>query len=101
MDNKENKIENMITNIMKAFKGEIMETQYNVKNYYLDLYMYDHNIAIECTTWHIDDDEDYIKRHKKITKKLKCKWIRFNVNDNIFTIINRIYKLIQRKDNEQ
>ena len=30
----ESKIENMITNIMKAFKGEIMETQYNEKNYF-------------------------------------------------------------------
>ena len=94
----ESKIENMIDNIMKAFKGEIMETQYNVKNYYLDLYMYDHNIAIECTTWHMND-EDYIKRHKRITKKLKCRWIRFSAGDNIFTVINRIYKLIQEKEN--
>ena len=98
MDNKDNKIENMIDNIMKAFKGEIMETQYNVKNYYLDLYMYDHNIAIECTTWHMND-EHYIKRHKIITMKLKCRWIWFNADDNIFTIISIIYKLIQKKEN--
>ena len=55
----ESKIQNMIINVMKAFKGDIMETQYTVKNYDLDLFMYDHNIATECTTWHMDDDEHY------------------------------------------
>ena len=88
--------------IMKAFKNEIMITQYKFLNYRVDLYFPDYKIIIEC-------DEN---QHKKIINKKNdkiredeiiehtnqnCIFIRYSPFDKnfcIFDVINKIYSQI-------
>ena len=87
--------------IMKAFKGENMKEQYAVLDYRLDLYFPTYNLAIECDEFNHKDrcpikEKD---RYDKITKKLNCKWLRFDPDDkdfSIFDVINRIFLIIKR-----
>ena len=45
---------------MSLFKGEIMETQYNVLNYTIDLYFHDYNPAKEIDeNWHSNRSIEY------------------------------------------
>jgi very-short-patch-repair endonuclease len=87
--------------IMKAFKGENMKEQYAVLDYRLDLYFPTYNLAIECDEFNHKNrcpikEKD---RYDKITKKLNCKWLRFDPDDkdfSIFDVINRIFLIIKR-----
>ncbi len=86
--------------ITKAFSGEKMRLQYTVKDYRIDLYFPDYNLCIECDeNGHCDYNADADrKRTRIITKRLKCKWIRFNPDDkdfNIFSVINQIFIVIK------
>jgi very-short-patch-repair endonuclease len=86
--------------IIKAFTGENMRLQYKVKDYKVDLYFPDYNLCIECdenghSEYNADADR---KRTRIITKRLQCKWIRFNPDGkdfNIFTVINQIFTVIK------
>ena len=87
--------------IKKAFKGETMKEQYIVLNHRIDLYFPSYNLAIECDEFDHKDRCPIMEknRHDKITKKLKCKWLRFDPDDkdfNIFDVINRIYLVIRQ-----
>jgi len=78
------------------------ETQYNIDNYRIDLYLKDIGVAIECDELeHRNKQFDDIEREKYIKNKLKCEFIRFNPYDkdfNIGNIINAIFrKLIDKK----
>ena len=89
-----------IVAITKVFNGEKMRTQFPVLSYRVDLYFPDYNLCIECDEnghggYNIENEQ---KRHDEITKKLKCKWVRFNPDDkdfNIFTVINQIFIIIK------
>jgi len=88
--------------IMKAFEGEKMRTQYPVKGYKVDLYFPDYNLCIECDENNHDDrdEDDEITRQKRITKHLKCQWLRFDPDSkdfNIFKVINQIFMIIKSK----
>jgi very-short-patch-repair endonuclease len=88
--------------IMKAFKGEKMRLQHPVFEYQVDLYFPDYNLCIECDeNGHADrEDKDEKKRQRRITKKLKCQWLRFDPDDpdfNIFETINQIFTIIKAK----
>ena len=88
--------------IMKVFKGEKMKTQYNVLNYSIDLYFPDYDLVIECDENNHDDrDPKYEKRRqRRITKKLKCQWLRFDPDSedfNIFQTVNQIFTVIKTK----
>ena len=86
--------------ITKAFSGEKMRLQYTVKDYRIDLYFPDYNLCVECdenghSDYNVDADR---KRTRIITRRLQCKWIRFNPDDvdfNIFTVINQIFTIIK------
>ncbi len=86
--------------IIKAFKGEKMIYQYTVFQCRIDLYFSDYNLAIECDeNDHKDRDEEYEKKRRdKITKKIGCKWIRYDPDGkdfDIFDVINEIYTIIK------
>jgi hypothetical protein len=85
-----------ITCIMKTFDKEIMNTQYKVNKYRIDLYFVEYKLAIECDENHsnIEDDNN---RQKEIENNLSCKFIRYKPYDknfNIFDLLNSIYKHI-------
>ena len=81
--------------ILTTFDGNVMETQYNVDNYRIDLYFVEYNLAIECDERHhannkINDDV----RQFYIQTKLGCRFIRFRPHDkdfNLFQLLNDIY----------
>ena len=87
--------------IIKAFKGEMIEEQYTVLDYRLDLYFPIHNLVIGCDEFNHKDrcPINEKERYDRITKELNCKWIRFDPDDkdfNIFDVINRIFLVIKR-----
>lgn len=94
------KEQDTIRAIMKAFKSENMLFQYSIGKYRIDLYFTDYNLAIECDeNGHKDRNiKKEIKRENFIKKNLKCKFIRYNPDDDsfdIYDIINRIFLYIK------
>lgn len=88
-----------ISALQKTFPDEII-TQWIVPDtdYRLDAYMPKYNIAIECDEekhqYQIAEDR---ARQDKITRIIKCSWVRFKPDDpncNIFTTIGEIHKKI-------
>jgi very-short-patch-repair endonuclease len=86
--------------IMKAFQGERMKREYKVGTYRTDLYFPDYDLCVECDE-NGHEDRDPVqekKRVRAITKKLSCKWLRFNPDAedfNIFQVINQIFLIIR------
>ena len=90
-----------ILNVMTAFKGEKMRTQYNVDGYRIDLYLPKHKLVLECDEFHHRDrDIGYeVERQKHVEEMLGCKFIRYNPDAedfNLFKVINRIFLAIQQ-----
>ena len=86
--------------IMKAFQGEKMSTQHKVLEYRIDLYFPDYNLAIECDENNHNDRSpaEERRRQRRITKKIKCQWLRFDPDSddfNIFAVINQIFTIIK------
>jgi very-short-patch-repair endonuclease len=86
--------------ILKSFDGEKILRQYQVNKYFVDLYLPDYKLVIECDEHnHADRDAMYeIDRTNKITEILECKFIRFNPDEkkfDIFKVINNIFKHIR------
>ncbi len=69
--------------------GEKMKHQHPVLKYKIDLYFPAHNFAIESDeNNHKDRNMMYEKtRQDKITKKIKCIWIRYNPDAMDFDIL--------------
>ena len=91
--------------IMKAFTGEKMNTQHPVLDYKIDLYFPDYNLAVECDeNGHSDrSPAEERRRQRRITKKIKCQWLRFNPDSddfNIFQVINQIFTVIKTKQHD-
>jgi very-short-patch-repair endonuclease len=85
--------------ITRAFRHTNYKIQYKVDKYRIDLYFIDYKIAIECDEFnHKDRDRKYeIERETFIKKKLGCKFIRYNPDDedfSVFDVINEIIKLM-------
>ena len=86
--------------IMTALQGQKMRTQYPVLDYRIDLYFPEYNLCIECDeNGHSDrSPKEEKRRQRRITKKLKCQWIRYDPDSpafNIFQVINQIYTVIK------
>ena len=84
-----------ILNIMTAFEGQTMHTQYNGDLYKIDLSFTKYKLAIECDEFgHLDRNIEYeVKRQKDIKRKLGCMFIQYNPDAkdfNMFKVINRI-----------
>ena len=88
-------------NVMKAFQGELIECQYRVGKYRIDMYFVEHKVAVECDEHaHASYNQDKeAMRTTFITDALQCKWIRYNPYDRdfcIFRLISDIRRLTMR-----
>ena len=91
----------MLTKKISSFEGENMQTQCNVLSDRIDLYFYDHKLAIELDeNGHSDRNIDYeIKQQKTIEQELGCKFIRSDPDKedfDIFRTINEIFRSIKQ-----
>ena len=84
--------------IKDAFEGEIIQTQYTVIGYRIDIYFREYKLAIEIdeldhNDWKIDNE---IQRKRAIEKELGCVFIITNPAEdfNTFNEINKIQRHI-------
>lgn len=88
-----------IGQIRRAFQHLRIVQQYKVGQYYIDLYIPDYRVAIEC-----DEEghrryspQDEYKRQNYIERRLNCTFVRYNPDApsfNIGDVINHIILLI-------
>ena len=101
------KEQSVIESIRDTFKGKDIRIQYTVLGYRIDLYFYEHKLAIEIDELgHNDRNTDYeTKREREIKNELNCVFIRTNpdaANFNINELNNQIFKhTIQSKEKMQ
>ena len=86
----------MKESIRNTFKGEDIRIQYTVLGYRIDLYFYDHKLAIEIDELgHNDRNTDYeTKREREIKNESNCVFTRTNpdaANFNIYELNNQIF----------
>ena len=97
------KEQSMIESIRETFKGEDIRIQYTVLDYRIDLYFYEHKLAIEIDELGQNDrNTDYeSKRQREIENELNYVFIRTNpdaIDFNINELNNQIFKhIIQSK----
>ncbi|MGL5962497.1 MAG: BRO family protein [Cetobacterium sp.] len=79
--------------IIDAYYDYKCYKQFQVGSYYIDLYIPEHNLAIECDEHdHKERNAEYEKeRQKYIENKLKCQFFRFDPDSKKFNI----YKLVR------
>ena len=86
--------EQAILGTINIFEGEIMQTQYSVLGYKIDLYFYDYKLLIEDDELgHSDRNIDY-ELQKATEEELDYKCIKINPDEhnyNIFKDINEIH----------
>ena len=98
------KKQSVIESIIDTFKGEDTQIQSTVLGYRIDLYFYEHKLAIQIDELgHNDRNTDYeTNREREIKNKLTCVFIRTNLdaaNFNINELNNQIFKhIIQSKE---
>ena len=95
----------VLKSIMDTFEGENIQTQYNVSGYKIDPYFHDYRLAIEIDEkGHKDrNTNDEIQRQKALEKKLNCKFIRINPDEENFNINkanNEIFRQIKESTKE-
>ena len=83
--------------IIEAYQDCKCYKQFRVSSYFIDLYIPEHNLAIECDEHnHRDRDQEHEKeRQQYIEDKLKCQFFRFDPDSKNFNI----YKLIRDVEN--
>ena len=105
-------IENdIMLNIINAFKCENIKRQYICDKYRIDLYFIDYKIALECDELQHNVQKNIqtdSKREEVIKNKLNCEFIRFKPYEpdfNIFELFgkihNRIVECIKSTINEE
>lgn len=87
-------IENSVTNVFA------LKRQHRVGSYYADLFILEHNLAIECDEYgHKDRDETYEQLREKYFLENKITIIRYNPNAEGFDlslVLRQILLLIQK-----
>ena len=90
-------IENdIMLNIINAFKCENIKRQYICDKYRIDLYFIDYKIAVECDELHHDTQVNKqldSKREEFIKNKLNCEFIRFKPFEKEFSVFELIGKI--------
>ena len=91
-----------ISCIKETFYYMKCKSQFSVGSYYIDLYIKDYNLAIECDEFdHRDRDPLYEEeRQRYIENKLGCHFIRFNPDEydfSIFRVIGDIHQYMLKK----
>ena len=99
------KEQSVLNSIMDTFEGGNMQTQYNVLSYKIDLYFHDYRLAIEIDEKGRKDRniKHEIQRQKALERKLNCKFIRINSDENFFDTYkanNEIFKHIKESAKE-
>jgi very-short-patch-repair endonuclease len=94
-----------ISAIKETFYYMKCKSQFPVGSYYIDLYIKDFNLAIECDEFgHTDRDPIYEEeRQKFIEDKLGCHFIRFNPDEpnfSIFRVIGDINRYMLKKTHQ-
>ena len=95
----------VLNSTMEVFEGENMQTQYNVSGYKIDIYFYDYRLAVEIYEKGRKDRNinHEIKRKKVLEKRLGCKFIRINPDEDYFNINkanNEIFRHIKESTKE-
>lgn len=92
----ENSTIGFICNSLKSLPIQLLR-QYKIDKYYIDLYIPELLLAIECDEFNHKDRNiiDEKSRMKIIEKKLNCKFLRFNPNENTFDISNIISEILK------
>ena len=99
------KEQSVLKSIMDTFEGENMQTQYSALGYKIDLYFHDYKLAIEIDEKGQKDRNinHEIERQKALKKKLNCKFIRINSDEENFNINktnNEIFRHITESTKE-
>ena len=94
------KEQSVLKSVMDALEEENMQTQYSVLGYRIDLYFHKYKIATEVDEkGHKDRNINHkIERQKPLERKLDCKFIRIDPDEedfNIFKAINDIHRHIK------
>ncbi len=87
-----------IGQLIQTFAHINHKTQYVVDRFRIDLYLPDHKLAIECDEFNHADrnqkDKEY--REQYIKNKLNCTFIRFNPDQEQFSIFNVINEIMKK-----
>ena len=92
------KEENTVLFIIRCFLNRFkMTRQYRVGKYRIDLYIHDLNAVVEC-----DEDDHRYYDTEKDQERTECinaelanpTWIRYNPDDDIAEVVNKIIQLI-------
>ena len=95
------KEESVTAIIMKSFPGVKIIEQYSVLGKRIDLYLPDHQLAIEFDKKGHMEEKKEKERENKIEKELGCKTIRINADSEKFNIhaeIGKIYNHISESN---
>jgi very-short-patch-repair endonuclease len=92
----ENSTIGFICNALKFMPIKTLR-QYKCGTYYIDLYIPELNLCIECDEFGHDQycKENEKMRQDEIEEKLKCKFIRFNPNEKGFDISNVLADILK------
>lgn len=71
--------------------------QYRVDNYFIDLYIPELNLAIECDEngHRFYDKQKELEREQYVKNKLGCEFIRYNPNDKNFKVTDVVNEIIK------
>ena len=94
-DPKLTKAQSIGSKIVKAFPNENIKEQFSVLNEKIDFYFPRYKLAIEVDELgHLDrNEEDEIKRQKKLEEHLKCTVFRINPDKKTFVIFPEFGKI--------
>ena len=96
------KEQSVIESIRDTFKGEDVRIQYTVLGYRIDLYFYEHKLAIEIDELGRNDRNTDHETKREVKNELNCVFIKTNpdaANFNINELNNQIFKhIIQSKE---
>lgn len=90
--------EKTIPYIIESFKDVYDPIyQYKVGNYFIDLYIPELNLAIECDEngHRFYDKTKELEREQYIKNKLGCEFIRYNPNDKNFKVTDVVNEIIK------
>ena len=94
--------QDIISRLQTSFEGEIIVTQYCIKNKRLDAYFPNYKLTIEVDEYnHEDRDSNYEKNRKSMTEDHGIAIIRTNpdaADFNINKLINQIYRHISQSN---
>jgi very-short-patch-repair endonuclease len=92
--------------IIEAYQDYKCYKQFRVGSYYIDLYIPEHNLAIECDEHNhrYRDPENEKERQQYIEDKLKCQFFRFDPdskNFNIYKLIRDVENFLKNKETQK